>query len=228
MSTSQVPSIHDVFQWEVRSWSRALQLWQKHLPSGGPLRALGIGEREGGLSLWLAAQGMEVVCSDLGPFLPSTKELHARFGVQQNITYAQADATRLPFDDASFDVVFFKSVIGALGTKQKQSLALKEMHRVLKPGGVLLFAENLHGSALHGWLRKRFVAWDSYWRYLDGEADRDLFAPFAQLDEASTGVIANLGRSEAQRDLLARVDRLLLPLLPKSQRTIWYGAALKA
>lgn len=228
MSSSKAPSLRDVLQWEVRSWSRALPLWQKHLPSSRPLKALGIGEREGGLSLWLAAQGVDVVCSDLRPFPPETKELHARFGVQENISYAQADATALPFDDASFDVVFFKSVIGALGTKEKQALALREIHRVLKTGGVLLFAENLRGSALHVMLRKRFVAWDHYWRYLDVESDRDLFAPFAQLDEASTGVIANLGRSEAQRDLLSRVDTLLLPLIPKSQHTIWYGAALKA
>lgn len=228
MSASKAPSLRDVLQWEVRSWSRALPLWKKHLPPKRPLKALGIGEREGGLSLWMAAQGVEVVCSDLRPFPPATKELHARYGLQHSITYAQADATALPFEDASFDVVFFKSVIGALGSKEKQAVALEEMHRVLKPGGVLLFAENLRGSALHRWLRKRFVPWEHYWRYLDQEEDKDLFRAFAQLDEDSTGLLANLGRSEAQRDLLARVDAVAQPLVPKGQRTIWYGAALKA
>lgn len=217
----------DIFQWEVRSWSRALPLWQKHLPTSRPAMALGIGEREGGLSLWLAGQGLNVVCSDLHPFPETTTALHERHGVRDRITYKLADATALPFPDACVDVVIFKSVIGALGSKEKQTLAIREMHRVLKPGGVLLFAENLHGTALHRWLRKRFVAWDSYWRYLDVKQDRDLFAPFARVDDATTGFLANLGRTEGQRDLIARFDGLVMPLIPTGMRTIWYGAAIK-
>jgi SAM-dependent methyltransferase len=118
-------------------------------------------------------------------------------------------------------------VIGALGAKGLQRQAIREMHRVLKPGGVLLFAENLHGSPVHGLLRRRFVSWSSYWRYLDPVSDRDLFAPFQRLEEGSTGFIANLGRTERQRDVLARFDALIMPLIPRKLRTIWYGAAIK-
>ena len=223
------PSLRDMFQWEVRTWSRALPLWREHLAEiRPPARALGIGEREGGLSLWLAAQGFEVVCSDLREFPPATRELHARHGVQDRITYAQADATKLPFADASFKVVVFKSVLGALGERDRQAQALREIHRVLRPGGVLLFAENLSGTGLHRFLRKRFVAWDHYWRYLDWPGDRDLFAPFDRLDARTTGLWANLGRSEGQRDLLARLDALWCPLVPSSWHTVLYGAAHKA
>jgi len=222
------PDLHAIFQWEVRSWSRALPCWKEHLPTHRPVRALGVGEREGGLSLWLASQGVDVVCSDLRPFPAGTRALHLRYGVQGRITYSQADATALPFPDAAFEVVFFKSVIGALSTKERQALALREMHRVLKPGGVLLFAENLQGTPLHRQLRKRFVAWDSYWRYLHPVHDRDLFAPFATVTGHTTGILANLGRSEGQRDLLARFDALLAPLVPPTMRTIWYGVARKA
>jgi SAM-dependent methyltransferase len=227
MHSQGAPPLHAIFQWEVRSWSRALPLWEAHLPKDRPVSALGIGEREGGLSLWLASLGFAVVCSDLRPFPEGTRQLHAAYGLDGTIRYAQADATALPFADASFDVVCFKSVIGALGSKEMQARAISEMHRVLKPGGVLLFAENLHGTPLHGWLRKRFVAWDDYWRYLDPISDRDLFAPFEHLHDRTTGLIANLGRTEGQRDLLARLDVLLSPLVPPVWRTIWYGAALK-
>ena len=217
----------DILQWEIRSWSRALPFWEKHIRVDRPLKALGIGEREGGLSLWLASKGIDVTCTDLHSFPPGTRDLHLRYGVSDRITYAQADATALQFPDRSFDLVFFKSVIGALGSKEAQKKAIDEMHRVLKPGGKLLFAENLHGSPLHRWLRKRFVAWDSYWRYLDPIEDRDLFKTFSFFDQRTTGFIANLGRSEAQRDLLARLDLILLPLVPIRQRTILYGVGVK-
>lgn len=71
------------------------------------------------------------------------------------------------------------------------------------------------------------MAWDSYWRYLDVDQDRDLFAPFVQVDDATTGFLANLGRTEGQRDLLARFDGAVMPLVPRGMRTIWYGAAIK-
>lgn len=219
--------LKDIFQWEVRSWSSSMALWRKHLPQHRPAKCLAIGERGGGLSLWLAGEGHEVTCTDLRDFPLETRFLHVKYRVADRIHYQQADATALPFAEASYDLVIFKSVIGALGTKDLQLQAIREMHRVLRPGGVLLFAENLHGSPLHGSLRRRFVSWSSYWRYLDPVDDRDLFAPFHRLEEGTTGFIANLGRTEGQRDLLARFDALMRPLIPRKLRTIWYGAAIK-
>ncbi|HPF89310.1 MAG TPA: class I SAM-dependent methyltransferase [Flavobacteriales bacterium] len=220
-------NLHDVIQWEVRSWSRVLPLWERHLPAQRPARFLGIGEREGGLSLWFASLGHDVLCTDLRPFPPATRALHERNGLAERIRYDQADATALPYPEGSFDGVFFKSVIGALGSKERQQQAIAEMHRVLKPGGVLYFAENLHGTWLHQWLRKRFVSWNVYWRYLDVEADSDLFSPFTRLEGRTTGLLANLGRSEGQRDMLARVDPALVRVLPRSMHAIWYGVAIK-
>ena len=78
---------------------------------------------------------------------------------------------RLPIQTEAFDLVIFKSVLGALRTKQRQEQALGEIYRVLRPGGVLLFAENLVGSSLHARLRSRFVPWEGGWRYLDMKND---------------------------------------------------------
>lgn len=47
------------------------------------------------------------------------------------------------------------------------------------------------------------------------------------MDDQTTGLLANLGRSEGQRDLLARVDGGLAPLVPPTLRTIWYGVCVK-
>lgn len=140
-----------VVQWEVRSWSRALKIWRnylKHLPPGRP-KALALGERDGGLSLLLAQFGCDVVCSDLHGPTEQAVSLHSTLGWDWAMDYQSIDLTAIPHADASFDVVIFKSVIGALCNKEKQRSAIQEMHRVLKPGGVLLFAEILRGTVLH-------------------------------------------------------------------------------
>jgi len=50
------------------------------------------------------------------------------------LDYHQGDATKLPFDDQTFDVVWTEHV--AMNIQDKTQL-YKEMHRVLKPGGTL-------------------------------------------------------------------------------------------
>ncbi len=216
-----------VVGWDVRNWSRALPFWQRHIDRHEPRRALAIGERDGGLSLWLASQGIEVVCTDLDGTFEAARRTHEQFGVGQLITYGAVDATAIAHPARSFDLVIFKSVIGALQTKERQVEAINEMHRILRPGGILLFAENLVGTRLHRWLRSRFVRWGQRWRYLDLERDRDLFAAFDEVELETWGLAALLGRDEAQRDRLGRVDAWLSPRVPSTWRYILFGACRK-
>lgn len=220
--------VRDVIGWDVRNWSRALPFWQRRIDRQRPERALVIGDRAGGLSLWLADQGIDVLCSDLEIPTESVRTLHRRSGVGARVTYASIDATAIDRPDASFDLIVFKSVIGALSTKERQHLALSEMARVLAPGGLLLFAENLVGSRLHASLRSRFVPWDAGWRYLDLSSDLDLFAAFDQVALETWGVIGLLGRNETQRDVLARLDSLVSPIVPESWRYIVFGAGRRS
>lgn len=215
----------DVFQWDIRTWSPAADLWKPYLGSNG--LALAIGEREGGLSLWLAKHGYTVQCTDLREFPDETRKLHDRHGVSDRITYAHQDVTSLTYDDAKFDMVMFKSVIGALSTKENQQKAIHEMHRVLKPGGVLLFAENLEGTMLHRSLRKRFVRWDSYWRYLKYRKDLDLFADFSKVEYRYYGCLASFGRSEKARSRMAALDSGMEFIIPRSWRYVLAGACVK-
>lgn len=58
----------------------------------------------------------------------------------KNIKLVEGDAHKLPFNDNSFDVVYTVTFLQEL---PDQNRALKEMKRVLKPGGILAVSEFL-------------------------------------------------------------------------------------
>ena len=55
-----------------------------------------------------------------------------------NITPTQSDATSMPYEDGSFDAVYLTTVLGEI---PDQDAALREISRVLKPGGRLVVGE---------------------------------------------------------------------------------------
>jgi SAM-dependent methyltransferase len=57
-----------------------------------------------------------------------------------NVTPRQGDATALPYEDATFDAAFLVTVLGEV---PDQDAALRELSRVLKPGGRLVVGELL-------------------------------------------------------------------------------------
>jgi 2-polyprenyl-3-methyl-5-hydroxy-6-metoxy-1,4-benzoquinol methylase len=98
----------DILQWDVRSWSKALTHWEKKIGKNNQTQCgIELGARQGGLSLWMAANGMQVICSDLERAEETAKPFHQQFTFSGSITYADIDATRLPYENY-FDVVIFK------------------------------------------------------------------------------------------------------------------------
>src|SRR5215470_4308862 len=63
-----------------------------------------------------------------------------------SVTFQQADLQRLPFGVGTFDHVFVCFVLEHL---QNPSTALRELRRVLRPGGTIICIEGDHGSFLH-------------------------------------------------------------------------------
>ena len=225
----------DVVGWDVRNWATAVRYWDETIDWSGAetLRCLELGARRGGLALWLALKGKQVVCSDVAHAAEQARPLHAHYGVEGFIEYRDIDAAAIStspeFDDA-FDVVVFKSILGGVGSedRERQRAVIHEAFRVLRPGGMLLFAENLEGSALHRFLRSRANRWGGRWRYMTVEAFREFLSPFASVEMRTTGVIAALGRTEGQRDFLARFDHgLLNRVVPARWHYIVYGIARK-
>ncbi len=61
----------------------------------------------------------------------------AAAGLESQIQFLEANASKLPFDDASFDVVINEAMLTMYVDKAKAKL-IAEYYRVLKPGGRLL------------------------------------------------------------------------------------------
>jgi len=216
-------------EWDVRNWSAALTFWQQHsrIKLAG-CEALEIGTRNGGLSLWLAAQGARVLSTDIEPPTPRAVRLHQMSRRSDQIRYELMDATRIPYS-GQFDVVVFKSVLGAIGRagSNMQQQAVDGMYKALKPGGELFFAENLLASPVHQFCRRHFVRWAS-WRYVSIEEMRRYLSRFSQVQYATVGFAGAFGRSEPQRNVLSFFDRTVFDrTVPESWRYIMVGVARK-
>jgi SAM-dependent methyltransferase len=221
----------DFLEWDVRNWSVALDFWATHSQLDlTACEALEIGSRHGGLSLWLASRGARVLCSDVGGPTDRARQRHRAAGLADRVRYASIDATAIPGTDA-YDVVAFKSVLGAVGRAHGllgQARAIREIHRCLKPGGELFFAENLVASPVHAALRRWCVPWGRSWRYLTVREMRALLGLFTHVRFRTVGFAGALGRSDRQRNILGRLDRAFVDrLVPPAWRYIIVGVARK-
>lgn len=220
----------DIIQWDIKSWSKGLRYWEENIDWRNIRNGLELGGRQGGLSLWLALKGIDTICSDLEHVKDTAEILHAKHKVSSLIQYRDIDATSIPYENY-FDIIVFKSIIGGIGRNNNQEMqqqVFREIHKALKPGGKLLFAENLIASPLHQWLRKRFTGWGSSWRYVSVKEMHDFLGIFSSYDIKTTGVLATFGRNEKQRRLLADADELLFNrICPGSWNYIAYGIAEK-
>lgn len=219
--------LSDIIQWDIKNWSKCLTYWNQYIDHQKPQKVLALGEREGGMSLYFAMKGHDVICSDYNPMPDTTVDLHKRYQVSDQITYQKIDMKSIDLPDESVDMVVFKSVLGALGNAEDQQKALSEIYRVLKKDGHFLFAENLEGTKLHQFLRKKFVNWGSRWRYITRKEMANWNDQYQELNTSSFGVTGLFGRSEKQRKLLSGFDRVINPITPKNWRYILFGVGQK-
>ena len=134
------------------------------------------------------------------------KQLRSRAQeVCQGADLVEAGAENLPFEDDSYDTVIVTLV---LCTVPDQPAALREVSRVLAPGGRLLFLE--HVRANHPDLAKWQDRWEKPWRFLgDGcHCNRDTVA----------GI-------EAAGFEVAEIERTQLPKAPPIVRPLVRGSA---
>jgi arsenite methyltransferase len=102
----------------------------------------------------------------------------ARCGRQDNVAFQQGDATALPVDDASFDAALCVQVLEYVADP---TVALAEMHRVLRPGG-------------------RVVVWDIDWATVTWHSEDP-----ARMDRVLRAWDAHLTHPSLPRTLAARL-----------------------
>jgi SAM-dependent methyltransferase len=236
--TSDPTVLKDIIEWDVLNWSRALAFWDKTLHKFDPATAktLTLGERGGGISLWLALKGYQVVCTDRDGVQETAKPLHERYRVAERIHYKSIDAFHIPYDNDSFDIVACKSVIGGLKsnysdpstrTLESQSNAMDEINRVLKPGGCWLGAENLRGSTVHQWIRKRAKGDKLGWRHLAMEEWPHLLRSFSRYEVHCFGLVPTLSGHDWLNRVSYGINCALNPLTPQDWNYIVFLKAFK-
>lgn len=229
--------VQDVIQWDVLNWSRMLDVIHEAAeqlnPSGR--RALCIGERHGGVSLQLAREGFEVVCSSYGGPTQRARELHQQYGVADRIEYQDVNVFEIPYGEGEFDLVAAKSVIGGLKLDQSkpetrslenQRLAVGEIRRVLKPGGLYVGAENLKGTLVHRLTRNIVHRGKVGWRHLAINEIDWLFSEFSSLTQFPYALFP-AGGSGLLSTACGLLNRSFHRILPNSWCYISYVVAQK-
>jgi SAM-dependent methyltransferase len=105
------------------------------------LQLLEIGAGAAQCSRYAARQGARVVATDISSgMLRQGADLNRAFRATSGMTVplVQCDATRLPFDDCSFDAVF--TSYGAVPFVADSAALMAQAARVLRPGGRFVFS----------------------------------------------------------------------------------------
>lgn len=126
----------EIWNWESRAgklrWARRVKMIGAHLKSGMTILELGCGA--GYFTKELARSGAEIVAIDVSADLLEIAKANCP---ASNVRFEIQDACALTYSNATFDSVVGSSILHHL----EVGPALREIRRVLKPGGTIYFTE---------------------------------------------------------------------------------------
>lgn len=178
-------------------------------------RVLELGCGAASCGRWLHAQGASVISLDLSAgMLRHARKLNASTGVA--LPLVQADAADLPFAGSVFDIVC--TAFGAVPFVDDSARVMREVHRVLRPGGLWVFS----------------VTHPMRWIFLDDPTEHGLVAvhsyfdrrPYVEFDEtgAATYVEHHRTLGDRIRELVAAgftLTDLIEPEWPTGHTQTW-------
>jgi SAM-dependent methyltransferase len=181
--------------------------------AGATVLELGCGAAAG--ARWLATEGATVIGLDLSAgMLRHARQTSDTTGVP--VPLVQADALALPFRSDSFDIVC--TAFGAIPFVDDSAAAMREVARVLRPGGRWVFS----------------VTHPMRWIFLDDPGERGLVAmhsyfdrrPYVEQDETGAASYVEQHRTlgDRIRELVAAgfvLDDLVEPEWPADNEQIW-------
>ena len=225
--------LRDAIGWDTVNWLKAIPFWESRVACKfWECRALEIGAGgNGGLSLWLADRGAQVTCSGYRGVSQEVRTAHATYRLSKQIEYAELDATPMHGEE-EYDVIAHKSVLGGIVRGKGLECArnvVREIATALRPGGTIIFAENLSGTPFHRLLRTRFGAGRNQWHYFTPGELISLYSDFSSVEVTTFGFMGCFGgSSEPLRKVLGHCDSLLFDhLTPSSWHYIMAGIAVK-
>lgn len=137
---SKYDLMNDVMSFGIHRIWKKIAMMHTGLKKGQ--RALDVAGGTGDLSIEMSKQvgaDGEVVIADINPaMLEQGRRRLIDKGIAGNVSFVEANAEDLPFEDNSFDCV---TIAFGLRNVTNQDKALESMYRVLKPGGRLLVLE---------------------------------------------------------------------------------------
>ena len=126
----------EIWNWESpagrQRWKRRVQMLSSHLRPGMTILEIGCGT--GYFTRELTQRGADIVAIDVSPDLLEIAK--AKYSAP-NVRYEIQNACALTYADAMFDSVVGSSILHHLEIEE----ALREIYRVLKPGGTIYFTE---------------------------------------------------------------------------------------
>jgi len=126
----------EIWNWESPAgklrWARRVKMLSRHLRPGMTVLELGCGT--GTFTRELARSGADIIAIDVSPELLEIARLNYS---APNVHYQTENAYALSYPDAAFDSVVGSSVLHHLEVEE----ALRNIYRVLKPGGTIFFTE---------------------------------------------------------------------------------------
>jgi ubiquinone/menaquinone biosynthesis C-methylase UbiE len=138
-------------------FARTKDVVLRYLPPP-PATVLDVGGAAGAYALWLAEKGYQVHLIDPVPRLVAEAQRRSEASPHRICTCQVGDARDLSFDDGVADGVLLLGPLYHLTEPAERLRALREVYRVLRPGGVMFAAAiSRYASALDGLARDLFA-----------------------------------------------------------------------